>query len=98
MHNHNFLYIVLSLLIVFGGIGFPILVNMKDTIFYYFRYCFSRLFFRRRRFIKKIHLYNLNTKIVLFMTGALLLLGTIVILLFEWNHAFAGMDAADKVV
>ena len=81
MHNHNFLYIVLSLLIVFGGIGFPILVNMKDTIFYYFRYCFSRLFFRRR-----------------FMTGALLLLGTIVILLFEWNHAFAGMDAADKVV
>ena len=85
MHNHNFLYIVLSLLIVFGGIGFPILVNMKDTIFYYFRYCFSR----RRRFIKKIHLYNLNTKIVLFMTGALLLLGTIVILLFEWNHAFA---------
>ena len=90
MHNHNFLYIVLSLLIVFGGIGFPILVNMKDTIFYYFRYCFSRLFFRRRRFI--------NTKIVLFMTGALLLLGTIVILLFEWNHAFAGMDTADKVV
>ena len=98
MHNHNFLYIVLSLLIVFGGIGFPILVNMKDTIFYYLRYMWTKIFFRRRRFKKQIHLYNLNTKIVLFMTGVLLLAGTLVILLFEWNNAFAGMTGADKVV
>lgn len=98
MHNHNFLYIVLSLLIVFGGIGFPILVNMKDTVSYYLRYMWAKIFFRRRRFVKQIHLYNLNTKIVLFMTGALLLLGTLVILLFEWNNAFAGMGVADKVV
>ena len=98
MHNHNFLYIVLSLLIVFGGIGFPILVNIKDTIFYYLRYMWAKIFFRRRRFVKQIHLYNLNTKIVLFMTGGLLLIGTLVILLFEWNNAFYGMDTADKVV
>lgn len=98
MHNHNFLYIVLSLLIVFGGIGFPILVNMKNTIFYYLRYMWAKIFFRRRRFVKQIHLYNLNTKIVLFMTGVLLLAGTLVILLFEWNNAFAGMNTADKVV
>lgn len=51
MHNHNFLYIVLSLLIVFGGIGFPILVNMKDTIFYYFRYCFPDVAGSLRKFI-----------------------------------------------
>ncbi len=98
MHNHNFLYIVLSLLIVFGGIGFPILVNIKDTIFYYLRYMWAKIFFRRRRFVKQIHLYNLNTKIVLFMTGGLLLIGTLVILLFEWNNAFYGMNTADKVV
>ena len=98
MHNHNFLYIVLSLLIVFGGIGFPILVNIKDTIFYYLWYMWAKIFFRRRRFVKQIHLYNLNTKIVLFMTGGLLLIGTLVILLFEWNNAFYGMDTADKVV
>lgn len=98
MHNHNFLYIVLSMLIVFGGIGFPILVNMKDTLFYYLHHLYSWIFHRRRRFIKKIHLYNLNTKIVLFMTGALLLAGTLIILLFEWNNAFSGMGTADKVV
>lgn len=98
MHNHNFLYIVLSMLIVFGGIGFPILVNMKDTLFYYLRHFYSWIFHRRRRFIKKIHLYNLNTKIVLFMTAVLLLAGTLIILLFEWNNAFSGMGTADKVV
>ena len=98
MHNHNFLYIVLSMLIVFGGIGFPILVNMKDTLFYYLHHLYSLIFHRRRRFIKKIHLYNLNTKIVLFMTVALLLAGTLIILLFEWNNAFSGMGTADKVV
>ena len=98
MHNHNFLYIVLSMLIVFGGIGFPILVNMKDTLFYYLRHFYSWIFHRRRRFIKKIHLYNLNTKIVLFMTAVLLLAGTLIILLFEWNNAFSGMDTADKLV
>ena len=98
MHNHNFLYIVLSMLIVFGGIGFPILVNMKDTLFYYLRHFYSWIFHRRRRFIKKNHLYNLNTKIVLFMTAVLLLAGTLIILLFEWNNAFSGMDTADKVV
>lgn len=98
MHNHNFLYIVLSMLIVFGGIGFPILVNMKDTLFYYLHHLYSWIFHRRRRFIKKIHLYNLNTKIVLFMTAVLLLAGTLIILLFEWNNAFSGMDTADKVV
>lgn len=98
MHNHNFLYIVLSMLIVFGGVGFPILVNMKDTLFYYLHHLYSWIFHRRRRFIKKIHLYNLNTKIVLFMTAALLLAGTLIILLFEWNNAFSGMGTADKVV
>lgn len=98
MHNHNPLYIVLSLLIIFGGIGFPILVNIKETLSYYLRYWISLLSFKRRRFVKKIHLYNLNTKIVLFMTGGLLLLGTILILVFEWNNAFAGMPLGDKVV
>lgn len=53
MHDHNFLYIVLSMLIVFCGIGFPILVNMKDTLFYYLHHLYSWIFHRRRRFIKK---------------------------------------------
>ena len=32
MTGHNWFYIIISLLIIFGGIGFPILVNFKDII------------------------------------------------------------------
>ena len=36
--NHNLLFITVSFLIILGGIGFPILVNLKETLFYYLRY------------------------------------------------------------
>ena len=37
MTNHNWLFITVSLLIIFGGIGFPILVNFKDIVLYHLR-------------------------------------------------------------
>ena len=38
MQNHNLLFITVSFLIILGGIGFPILVNLKETLFYYLRH------------------------------------------------------------
>lgn len=98
MQNHNLLYITISLLIIFGGIGFPILVNFKNIAAYHLQrfYCFVRTGQRDRNRIR--HLYNLNTKIVLIMTGVLLVGGTVMIASFEWNHAFAGMTVGDKLV
>ena len=97
--SHNLIYITLSLLIILGGIGFPILVNLKGTIFYYLRYAkwwvFSR---RKRRFQKQVHLYNFNTKIVLAGTVLLLIGGTLAIAAFEWNHSFGTFSTADKWV
>ena len=37
MTGHNSLYISVSLLIILGGIGFPILVNFKDIVLYHLR-------------------------------------------------------------
>lgn len=96
MSGHNMFYIYISLLIILGGIGFPILVNFKDILLYHLR--------RLWRFVRTwewdgkrfYHLYNLNTRIVLIMTFLLLTLGTIGIAVFEWNGAFAGMSFADK--
>lgn len=96
MTGHNSLYISVSLLIILGGIGFPILVNFKDIVLYYLR-----RFWRFARTLKldkhkRQHLYNLNTKIVLIVTLLLLVLGTLAIAVFEWNASFAGMSVADK--
>lgn len=98
MQHHNLLYITISVLIILGGIGFPILVNFKHIAGYHLKrlFYFIRTGKRDRQRIR--HLYNLNTKIVLLATLILLTGGTIAILLFEWNGAFAGMSMPDKWV
>lgn len=96
MTNHNWLYISVSLLIIFGGIGFPILVNFKDIILYHFRRFWKFMHTLKWDRHRRPHLYNLNTKIVLIMTFLLLAFGTLAIAYFEWNASFAGMPVADK--
>ena len=98
MQGHNLLYVTLGLLVALGGIGFPILVNLYETVIYYLGYWKWKAFGRSHRFTKRVHLYNLNTKIVLVSTAFLLALGTVVIAVIEWNQALAGMPVADKLV
>ena len=95
MTGHNPLYIYISLLIILGGIGYPILVNFKDIAIFHLRRFWKYLHTWQwdRRFH---HLYDLNTRIVLIVTFLLLLFGTIGIAAFEWNASFAGMPIADK--
>ena len=96
MQNHNLLYVTLGMLIVFGGIGFPILVNLSGTLSYYLSYLKWWVCRPTRHFSKRVHLYNLNTKIVLVATVVLLVAGTLLIVIAEWNHAFSGMPVPDK--
>lgn len=98
LHHHQLLYVTLSFLVILGGIGFPILVNLYQTVAYEVRRLYHRYIRRNRRMVRKIHLYNLNTRIVLIMTALLLVTGTVAIVLFEWNRAFAGMTPAEKWV
>lgn len=98
LQGHNLLYITISVLVILGGIGFPILVNFKSIAGYHLKRFFRLLRTRKRERHRIVHLYNLNTKIVLIMTFLLLLFGTVAIAVFEWNHAFAGMSATDKWV
>lgn len=67
---------ILMFLIVLGGIGFPVLIELNEV-------------FKNRQ--KKSLRYRLNraslhTKIVLTITAALIVLGTILFLLLEWSN------------
>lgn len=95
--GHNLLYIAISLLIIFGGIGFPILVNFKNSMKYHLKRFWKTITTFRAQGRRISHLYSLNTKIVLSTTLGLLIVGTICMLVFEWNGAFAGMPIADKI-
>jgi Trk-type K+ transport system membrane component len=96
MNNHNLFYALISILVILGGIGFPILVNLKEIIFYRLKRMTQFLLRKNKVSAKSVKLYNLNTRIVVTMTFLLLAAGTLILLAFEWNHAFAGMSIAEK--
>lgn len=96
MTGHNWFFNIISILIILGGIGFPILVNFKDIIKQHLKHLWKIVSTFRYHKYQKQHLYSLNTKIVLITTALLLVGGTGLIALFEWNVSFAGMTVADK--
>lgn len=98
MQGHNSLYLIISALVLLGGIGFPILVNFKEVLFYYIKRIWYRLFKTDKVVHKYHHLTSLNTRIVLRWSLGLVLTGFVLIAILEWNHAFAGMPVVDKLV
>lgn len=98
MKGHNFFYLIISFLVILGGIGFPILVNLFDTLKYYFKRLKQQFRAKSFKVSHRIHLYDINTKIAINFTIALLILATLVIALLEWNNAFSGMPIIDKCV
>lgn len=97
LHNHSGFYMVISFLVILGGIGYPILVNFYQILSYEIKRIYHRVI-KDIRYPRKVHLYNLNTRIVVRMTLFLLLAGTITILLSEWNRSLAEMRIHEKVV
>ena len=102
MSGHLWFYAVVAVLVICGSIGFPILVNLLSTGAYYLkfvRWWLLRWVFRRKvLFPRRVHLYNLNTKIVLIMSAILIFGGALVFGLLEWNVSLAGLPTTDKVV
>ena len=88
----NSLYVIISVLVILGGIGFPILMNLKCALFHNVR----RLFNKDYR--QHLRVTTINTKIVLATTTVLLVLSTAAFVLIEWNGAFAGMTTWEKIV
>ena len=98
LYNHNSFYLVISLLIVLGGIGFPILMGLKRIISYYGSELLHKVFRKDGQRSRYMHIADINTKIVLYSSLVLILLGTAGIAFFEWNGSFASFSPGEKVV
>ena len=96
--GHNSMYMIISGLIVLGGIGFPVLINLKRLISDYYSKILYKLGIKRDAYSRVSHLVNVNTKIVLYTTSILIIGGTILIAIIEWNGAFSGLPTIDKIV
>jgi potassium uptake TrkH family protein len=84
-------------LIVIGGIGYPILLNLysysKKQVIWFYRY-----FKTREPYSHRVNLISLNSKIVMFSTFILLLFGTMMFFYFESGHTQQGMGLKERLV
>lgn len=97
LHSNQSVYIIISILVLAGGIGFPILVNFKTAAARYLRRIWDDLSRQKHRRYTS-HIYDLNTKIVVFTTGIIFITSTLLFLLFEYNNSLAGLSIYDKIV
>lgn len=74
LYGNISIYWIISIIVIAGSIGFPILVNFKDMFLNYIRRHLRRYHGEPRL----IHVCNLNTKITLVTFGILFLAGAIV--------------------
>ena len=97
MEHHCWLYIIIALLIIFGGIGYPVLVNFKMAVYKYIEGIWKWIHGQRYVRFSIPNLYDMNTKIVLRTTVVLILVGSVLIGFFEWNNTFSGMPLEEKL-
>ncbi|WP_453990363.1 TrkH family potassium uptake protein [Bacillus nitroreducens] len=74
--NDYFVQFVTMILIILGAIGFPVLVELKDFLFQK----------------KGRYRFSLFTKLTTVTFLSLVVFGTMIIFLLEFNHFFKGMD------
>lgn len=81
------LQLIIAMTFIFGGMGFVIVVNVLR----YMRYRAERLMYRSvdQRCDYQPWLLNINSRITLITTGALLLVGLIGVMLFEYHNVLA---------
>lgn len=81
--NYTALFTI-SALIILGGIGFVVLLDLE------------RYFLRRKR--TTVRRISYHSKIVLMVTFALLLSGTIMVLFLEWNNTLNSLGVGQKII
>ena len=94
IHNYPF-YWIISSLIICGGIGFPILANLTQTLYIYvFKMKFNR---RNLRIHKRYNILSLNSRIVLIFTSLLLTGGAFLFAMGEWDNPVLNLSAFGKI-
>lgn len=96
MNSNQYIYLVISIIVMAGSIGFPVLVNFKDAFKEYMHRAWYML--RGARVSgRKVHLYNVNTKLSLYATLIIFGISTVLFWIFERNNSLAGFNLHDQI-
>lgn len=89
-------YLIISVLIIFGGIGFPIFSNIIRITGHRVKQLYMWL--RYGVFTRFVREWDMNSIIVIRTTGILIVTGMVYLLLFEWDGVLAGFSGGDKFI
>lgn len=95
VRNLSGIQYTIGVLVICGGIGFPIFSNALAIMAHYLRNLIRRLYGLRP--IVWTRLWSLNSYIVVLTTTVLVIGGWAVMLLLEWNHSLAEFSTWDKI-
>lgn len=97
LHRNDSIYIIVSLLVIAGGIGFPLLVNFKTAFIASMQRIRRRLTFGPQ-IPRKAHVYDLNSRIVLSTYFWLLGLSALLFFIFEYSNSLTGLSLPEKII
>lgn len=95
--NYNLQFWV-AILIIIGGLGFPIIFNYFNLIKHLIVNFFNITFKRQEGYIHQPRIINIHTRIVVVTTIILLVSGTVFIYIAEYNNSLEGMSFKGKIV
>ncbi|WP_202915981.1 potassium transporter TrkG [Pontibacter pamirensis] len=95
-YNYDFQLVIICLIIL-GGIGFPILFNLYGYLMEVSRNRFRQVNFDEK-YVHTSRIVTVNTKIVLITTAVLLVAGTIIYFITEYNSTLADHTGYGKFV
>ncbi len=97
LHGNQGIYIVTSIMILAGAIGFPILVNIRQIALARIKHFFFRLSGHKTQ-TQRVHLAILNTRLALVTTMIILVVSTVAFFVIESPNSMRGMSLYERVV
>lgn len=97
LYRNDSIYIIISLLVIAGGIGFPLLVNFKTAFVASVQRLWRHLTFGSP-ISRKAHVYDLNSRIVLSTYFWLLGLSALLFFIFEYSNSLNGLSLSEKII
>lgn len=91
------LRVIISGLIIFGGLGFPILFNYLKLIRHIVINSFNIAIGKQKHYIHTPHIINAHSYIVITSTIVLILVGSLSYLFFEYNNTLTGLPTGGKL-
>lgn len=96
LHHNQSIYWIVSMLVISGSIGFPLLVNIKEALFSTLQRHWRQAP-RKHPVNRIVHNFDMNSKVVIITFMVLLAVGAVFIYICESNNTLHGFSPMEKV-